>query len=373
MTRDQIATLSQPAAATSAEPAPAAAPAATTAPTTAPDPAAPAAEPTAAAPPVAPASAPVTPTAAAPAGAALGDDETPVMPTVPVPTSHVDRAAPWLPSVGAAATGRRLRGAAIARVQLRYDDEKAGVVHDEEYEAVLPELPSVPSAAGFVAVDYDDRDLAAPAPPAAAYVLLPSEASSKTYWTTLRKLLVDELVRTRTTQVQANLKLKLYGRVGESPEEFLARCHAAADVAAEKQLTALRATYEKKLATARAKISDAQVAAQISSQEYEAEYGVAATVTTALGSLLGGRRSRSSLAAQARRERAASAKVGSTAAKVDAAGRAYADLEARLQDEILAIDAEWDAVAADITSRPIPLEKSDVSVADLRIVWLPVD
>jgi hypothetical protein len=373
MTRDQIATLSQTAAATPDEPAPAAAPAVTTAPTTAPDPVAPAAEPIAAAPPVAPAPAPVPPPAAAPAGAALGDDETPVMPTVPVPTSHVDPAAPWLPSVGAAATGRRLRGAAIARVQLRYDDEKAGVVHDEEYEAVLAELPAIPSAAGFVAVDYDDRDLAAPAPAGAAYVLLPSEATSKTYWTTLRKLLIDELVRTRTTEVAANTSLKLYGRVGESAEEFLARCHAAADTAAEKELAALRTKYETRLAAARAKISDAQVTAQISQQEYEAEYGVAATVTSALGSLLGGRRSRSSLAAQAKRERAASAKVGSTAAKVDAAGRAYADLEARLQEEILAIDAEWDAKAADITTRPIPLEKSDVSVVDLRLAWLPVD
>jgi hypothetical protein len=352
MTREQIAALGR-----SASPPPVSPVAAV--PTPGPGGASPAADP--------------APASLAPATIAVGEDETPVMPTVPVPSAHVDPAAPWLGAVGASATGRRLRGAAIARVRLRYDDEKAGVVHDEEYEAVLPELPAIPSADGFVAVDYDDRDLAAPAPGGAAYVLLPSEATSKTYWTTLRKLLIDELVRTRTTEVAANASLKLYGRVGESTEEFLARCHAAADAAAEKDLAALRAKYETRLAAARAKISDAQVNAQITQQQYEAEYGVAATVTSALGSLLGGRRSRSSLAAQAKRERAASARVGSTAAKVDAVGRAYADLEARLQEEILAVDAEWDGKAAEITTRPIPLEKSDVSVVDLRLAWLPVE
>ncbi len=312
-------------------------------------------------------------TGAATSSTPPADDETPVMPQVPVSAAHVAPAAPWLPLVGASPTGRRLRGAAIARVRLRYDDEKAGLVHDEEYEAVVPDLAEVPSLSGLVPVDYDDRDLVADPPPGAAYALLPGPVATKTYWTALRKLLVDELARSRTTAVPANAVLKLYGRVGETAEEFLGRCRDAADVAAERDLAKLRTTYATKLAAARSKITDAQIAAQTSAQDYEAQYGVAATVTTALGSLLGGRRSRSSLAAQARRERAASAKVGSSAAKVDAAGRAYAALESALQEAILAVDAEWEAKATDITTRVIPLEKSDISVVDLRLAWLPVD
>ena len=61
--------------------------------------------------------------------------------------AHLDPAAPWAGQIGAV-PGRVHRAAAIARVQLRYDDTAADLVHDEEYEAVLMPLPlDVPPAA----------------------------------------------------------------------------------------------------------------------------------------------------------------------------------------------------------------------------------
>jgi hypothetical protein len=368
----QPAAPAQPAGAAPAQPGapvPAVAAAGTAAPAAAaPAPEQPAAEPAAPA-PAAPA-APVVSVTPAVAGA----DESPVMPAVAsgVPVVFVDPAAAWLPAAGAVAGGQHLRAAAIARVLLRYDDDAAAVLHDEEYEAVITPLPQLPIVTAPIAVDYDDRDLVASPAGGVVFGLVSADIGKKPYWTALQKSLVDHLVRTKSEQVWVNKALKAYSRIGEAQVEFVARCEALAGEKADQELAALRTKYAAKLDQARLKVTDAQIAAQSAQQAYDSEFGFVGMATTALGGLLGGRRSRSSMAAQARRESTASAKVGSTAAKADAAARAYADLEAQLQADIVALDDAWKAKAAQVEPKSIPLEKADVAVTDFRLVWLPV-
>jgi hypothetical protein len=381
LTRDQIgqamaigapaaaAPAPAPAAPAPAAPAPVpvddAAPAVPVAPAE-PVPAAPAAQPTPSAvpPPVVGASLPP---------AAAGADESPVMPSIAsgVPVSYVDPAAPWLPSVGGVPGGQHLRAAAVARVELVFD-EGTEVVSTEEWEAILLPLTQVPDPRLFVAVDYDDRDFVPTAPAGVVYGLVPAEAKTKTYWTALQKSLVAELVRARTAQILVNTDLKAMQRPGETREQFVERCRTLVDAAADKQMTALRSKYESKLITAKAKATDAQINAQVLQQEYDANYGLAATGISVLGSLLGGRRSRSSMAADARRQSAANAKAGAAAQKAQLASQAVVALEQELQQEIVELDAAWNAKAENVTTKPIPLEKSDVTVRDFRVVWIPV-
>jgi len=328
--------------------------------------------PSAAPAPPAPAAPVVTTPLAVPAATA-GADESPVMPSIAagVPIAYVDPAAPWLPTVGGVSGGQHLRAAAVARVDLTFD-EGTDVVATEEFEAVLLPLAQVPDPRRFVAVDYDDRDLVATAPAGAVYGLVPSEAKAKSYWSTMQKALVDELVRSRTTEVLVNTDLKAMARPGETREQFVARCHTLVDTAADKELTSLRSKYETKLTSARVKLSDAQINAQVLQQQYDADYGLAATSISVLGGLLGGRRSRSSMATQAKRQSSANAKVGAAQTKASALQQAIADLEAELQAELLEVDARWNAKAENVTTRSIPLEKSDVVVRDFRLVWIPV-
>jgi hypothetical protein len=367
LTRDQIGqamTLSGGAAA--GPPAPTAPAAPLAAP---PAPAAPA--------PSAPPAGPAAPAAyGSPASVAVaGDDETPVMPAIAsgIPISYVDPATPWLSQVGGIPGGQHLRAAAIARVNLRYDDEKAGVVHDEEYEAILLPLAQVPDATRFRTVDYDDRDLVTSATTGAVYGLVPSEVKAKAYWTALQKALIDTLVRTKATEILYNADLKAYSRVGETQADFVARCETLSGDAADRELTALRSKYEAKLLAARGRASDAQINAQMLQQEYDSSYGLAATVTqTVLGSLLGGRTSRSSMQAQARKASQANAKAGAAAQKAQLASQAVGDLETQCQQDLLEVTDRWRAKADNVTTRQIPLEKSDVVVADFRLVWVPV-
>ncbi len=383
LTRDQIgaamavghAAVTAPAPAAPAAPAAAAPVAPTTAVVT--DPAAVAA----AAPVAPPVAAPVAPApVAAPVPvvttippATAGADELPVMPAIAsgVPIAYVDPAAPWLAAVGGVSGGQHLRAAAVARVDVTYDDGTV-VVAQEEYEAVLMPLTQVPDPRLFVAVDYDDRDLVPAAPMGAVYGFVPAEVKAKTYWTGLQKALVEELVRSRTTEILVNTELKAASRPGETREEFVARCHTLTDAAADKAMTALRTKYEAKLSTARQKVTDAQINAQSLQMEYDSNFGLAATGMNVLGSLLGGRRSRSSLAADARRQSAASAKVGAAQQKAQAQAQAFTVLEAELNQDIIDLDNEWTAKAENVTTKSIPLEKADVVVRDFRVVWIPV-
>jgi hypothetical protein len=48
------------------------------------------------------------------------------------------------------------------------------------------------------------------------------------------------------------------------------------------------------------------------------------------------------------------------------------DLEAELAEELTEIDTRWAALANDITTTSIALERSDVQVTELVVAWVPV-
>lgn len=320
----------------------------------------------------APAMAPSTLPSSAPVQA--GADETPVMPAIAagIAVAFVDPATTWLAEVGGVNGGQHLRAAAVARVNLRYDDTPSKLILDEEYEAVLLPLTQIPDGRKFVAVDYDDRDLIATAPVGSVYGFLPSEVKTKAYWNSIQKALVDELVRSKSTEILANTDLKAYSRVGETREEFTARCLQIAASASDADMAKLRTKYETKVTAAKKKLTDASITVDQHQRAYDAAYGLGAMVTSAIGGLFGGRKSGSSLAADARRQREAQAKIDTASAKYTAAEQAYQELDNQLNSEILTIHEDWQSRALNITTKEIPLSKSDVTVTDFRCVWIPV-
>ena len=126
-------------------------------------------------------------------------------------------AAPWAAAVGAEATGShrpRAQAAAVARVLLRYDDARAGVVHDEEYEAVIAPLPTSTAALSPIVVDYDDRDLIAAAPPAPV-TLVRTPAGQQDLLDHAAARSDRPPGRGKPLELLTNPVLKLYNRVGE--------------------------------------------------------------------------------------------------------------------------------------------------------------
>ncbi|MCB0969742.1 MAG: hypothetical protein KDB37_23115, partial [Ilumatobacter sp.] len=148
--------------------------------------------------------------------------------------------------MGGDSRSSRLQAAVVARVSLRYDETKADLVHDEEYEAVLLPIGEHPDVTRRVEVDYDDRDLRTDPPDAAVYVLPEGKVMNKTFWSQLERDLKADVTRTMTVEIPANGELKLYGRPGESAEDFERRCLRAADDQAEQEIAKLRDKYEAK-------------------------------------------------------------------------------------------------------------------------------
>jgi hypothetical protein len=203
-----------------------------------------------------------TPDGSTPVARPGSPDATPVAPTVAdgVPVRYLDPAASWAASEGAV-PGSRLVPGVVARVRERFDETKADLVHDQEYEAVLMPIPDSPRPEDFRSVDGDDRDLLEEPPAGARHELAPSAVATKTWWTKLQRDLREHLYRSMTLEIPSNAELRLYGRVGESPEESAGGCRAAATDGADQQIAALAAKYERRITSVERHLLTAQQAA----------------------------------------------------------------------------------------------------------------
>ena len=315
------------------------------------------------------------------AGPEAADDEVPSPPEVAegVAVRWLDPAAPWAPRLAAVAGSRRHRAAAAVRVALRYDE--GDLVHDEVFEAVYPVVAEQVDPSWAVLVDYDDRDLSPEPPPGATYVLPPAPIDTKAWFTRLERAVEDHLYRTRTLTVVRNPALKLVSRPGEDEAAFRTRCEAVADDGADEAADALRARYQARIDRAEVQLARAQdrVAEVDQAAKARRNEEVLGGAGALLGAVLGGRgrtrslvRSMGGAAGRRGRSRTASQRRESVENRAEEAALAIADLEADLQDELTAIAAEWDDKAAQVEPAPVTLEKADVQLQQVALVWVPV-
>jgi hypothetical protein len=321
------------------------------------------------------------------AGPAVQHDEITLLPEVAagVVVRWADIASPWLATLGGDPRGTRYEASVVARVALRYDDDKADLVHDEEYEAVLFPLVDPVDATRSIAVDYDDRDLRPEAPNPCVYRLPNAAVKDKTFWTRVERDLIDSLVRSRTVDLQSNRDLKMFSRPGESEADFTARCLTAANDLADKETAALRGKYADKVTRLQTQIQAAEDRAEVLDTERKGRRSeeMVSTASSILGGLLGGRRSRGGLlgsilgkagGAASRRTRTAAAgdRLDAAENKLEGLHRQLEEAEAELTQEVTDIDAKWMATAKNISTLQVGLERTDVKVTQLALVWIPV-
>jgi len=318
----------------------------------------------------------------APTSTELAADESPVAPPVAasIAVSYLDPAAPWAAGLGAVAGSSRLRAFLAARVSLRYDDSTAGVDEQQEFEAVYGPLDGGVDLDSETQVDYDERDFAAAAPAGAVYVLPTAPVGKDAFFQTSAKEIRQRLVERRPLELQRNRQLKLVSRPGETPEDFAARCDAAAQERADAETAKIRGRLEAKrdrldraLAQAQRRVEELQTDTR-SRQATELFAGAGAV----LGAFLGGKRSTRSMAgalssaASRRGMSVRSAERKETAeAKVDATKDDLAELEQEIAEEVAEIDTRWRGVADEVDTLSIRLEATDVRVVETRLVWVP--
>lgn len=315
------------------------------------------------------------------AASSLADDETTVMPEIAdgTPTRWIDVAAPWLAEAGGDSRGTRLAPTVVARVKLRYDETKADLVHDEEYECVITPLGETVDASLTIAVDYDDRDLRSTAPEGAVYRMTDAKLRNKTFFSGIERGLKEHLYRSMTIELPVNKKLKMYGRPGEGAEQFELRCARAADDAADAAIAKLRDKYETKVTSLRDQIEAAEDRVDVLEEEANSKRNseLLSSAGSILGGLLGGRGRGGLLgklgtaAGRRGRTKASKQRVDAAENKVERLQDKLEDLERDLIEEVTDLDSTWMAVAKDIGQLEIGLEKTDIQVTQLVVGWLP--
>lgn len=335
------------------------------------------------------------PVAAAPTGAgqviagtpaaapALADDETTTPPPVAEGTrvAHLDPAAPWATELGAVAGGTRLQAALVARVKLLFDETVGDLRHEQEWEAVLFPLGGEQADMdAAIAVDYDDRDLAGAIPENARYVLPVAKIQNKTYFSKAATDLRNHIHRSETLSLLQNGELKVLSRPDESAEDFRERCRRLADDQLDAAADKLRDKYETRIDREHAAIAKAEDRLR----EAEADASRRGTdeiisgVGDVLGSLFGGRKSARSIVTGLRRAGSKRSMRDKAHERVETARNRlteeYEDLDELQEDlaeELEELADHWEEVAGDITPLEVTLEKNDIDVDEITLVWIP--
>jgi DNA helicase HerA-like ATPase len=310
----------------------------------------------------------------------LADDETLIAPEVADGTDvyYLDAATPWAAEVGAVPAGTRLAPALMTRVQMLFDDTKADLRETVEWEAFVPVGARDVVWAEAITVDYDTRDLRQDAPAGAAYVLSDAPLKNKTWFRSVTADLKNHLHRSQSVTLQANRELKLYSRIDESEAAFKERCHAAADEGKDEEVAKIRerlAARMDKLEVAIAKYGDRieELQADVRNRRNQDLISIGSSV---LGSILGGRSSTTTIARSAgraaTRSQSSSQRIRTIEHRIEEKNLALEDLEEDLLEAVVEIDEEWNEKAEAIEPLEISLEKSDISVDEVSLLWLPV-
>jgi hypothetical protein len=175
-------------------------------------------------------------------------------------------------------------------------------------------------------------------------------------------------------------ELKLTSRPGESEGDFRARLALAAREQRDARKEALQRKYATKLEAARNRVERAgdrveREKAQASQQKVDAAISVGQTV---LGALLGRKLFSSRSVGHATTAARKASRIGRESEQADRAleskeqvQQRYADLEKELADEIAALDQGFDAQEVALDPVPVAPRKSDIAVAEVRLLWTP--
>jgi hypothetical protein len=325
---------------------------------------------------------------AADSTAPLADNESAVLPQIAdnVHVRYLDPGVEYADQIGASATGRRLQAGLAVRVELLFDDTKAKLKHEAEWEAIITPLSGPVDGDDAIIVDYDDRDLTRKAPKDAVYVLPDAKIKNKTYFRSAQTAIKDHVYRNEELELFFNPSLKLYSRVGEQRDEFERRCQQHADDLVDRDADKLRQVLAKKIDRINASIEKAED--RVREAQFDAESRkkdqrnnqILDIAGGLLGGLLGGRRRTRSIASSIRRSQSKGRMADKADQRLRTAENRYEELiedrdelERALADDLFEIQDEWEHKALDIESTVVGLEKTDIAIDDVALVWIPID
>jgi hypothetical protein len=245
-----------------------------------------------------------------------------------------------------------------------------------------------PIASGATGVDWDASgdapfalgDLSRDMPPAASFEDLPAEAQRPKPYERWTKAFISWLAREQKLTLYRSASLKLVSRPGESEAAFRSRVQHAARERRDEEVGRLRERYAPKAAAFKERLRRAELGVTREAQQ-ASQSGMQSAISfgaTLLGAVLGrkvlsgtniGRATTAARSAgRVMKEKEDVARAKETVAAVETQ---IAALEAKLSEEIAALETADAARQAPLEAIEIAARKSGIEVQSVALVWVP--
>lgn len=284
------------------------------------------------------------------------------VPSLPdgIEAGYLHASAPWGDQAGYRPDGDRYEPVVAVDVEVHYDEARIDFEHTDSYEAIVE--PSASAADSVITpVDHDPRDIVSQGEDLHHVA---SVELDRRWFDALDRALTAHLDRSGELTLLRHRPLGLVSRPGESENDFASRVRVAADDAADREMADRRDDFERRIRTARRAYDDAVRTADDAAQAVDA-----ARTDAILGAgmdLLFGRKPRTGRSSA----RSAESRLRRAESKVDRARAAYEDVAADLDGELAEIRDEWAGADAAIEEITVGVERDDVRVRSMRVVWV---
>jgi len=269
---------------------------------------------------------------------------------------------------------RHWRPAVLVRAHLRFD-ERGGFVHERDahwlYWPVASGTAPVSEGLGPLL-----EALLEDAPDGGRYDVLPDHLDEASEVRAMERAVRDALHEAETTHLFRHEASKLKSEGGESREAFARRVAEAVEDRIDARVAKLRDKVEGAVDRLEAKREKAE--RSLVKHQADANARMATEVVNAgetlFGMLFGGR-SRSLTTAMSKRQSTSRAqqRVTETEAELRDLDREIYEAEAELRDEIQAIENEERRTLDAIEVTDVHLEKDDIRVEELVLLWVEAD
>lgn len=263
------------------------------------------------------------------------------------------------------------RAGLYARLHLRFDERDFELERDE-HRFFFP-IDDDRVDAGFEPA-FEPGDLL-PSPPAGGrFHPLPASIDEARELAAMEKRVKEDVYRGETESMFRQADLKVYSRAGETEEAFRERVGVAIQDRIDARVAKLADQTERKVERLEAKQRKLEL--DISTRESDVSGAQTAEVLniaeTAFSWFMGRRRSVSSAMTKRNQTRRASERLDRAKAELSDLERELYDLDVELQDEILQIRNQELRSLEAIEKLPVGLERADVRLDELTVVWVPV-
>jgi hypothetical protein len=259
--------------------------------------------------------------------------------------------------------------ALYAQIGLRFD-EGTTFVHDQTEHRLFFPMDSLEP----IDAELSDADLRQGSPAEGLFSPLPDELDTATEVQARRKAIVEEILRGETTQMFRHRGLKLTSRGGEAREAFEQRVRLAIDDGADGAIVKLRERSQGKvdrLEGRRDKL-ERRLAGLEDDARQRAGSELVGAAETVMGMFFGRKRSLSGVMSRRQQTTRAKRRVAETEGDIEALQDEIDDLVIELESQIAEVREEWVEKLTEIEAQAVGLERNDIRLDRLELVWVPV-